>query len=101
MLVLNRDTNLIDFLHNELELKHEDIAVALRHRELDNAPLPMLLWQYGLVSIEQLEQIFDWLERDSERLLQSTLQRDYLIRNILNLSKDEGRSNKEEERTNK
>jgi Protein of unknown function (DUF2949) len=72
MPVLNRDTNLIDFLHNELELKHEDIAVALRHRELDNAPLPMLLWQYGLVSIEQLEQIFDWLERESERLLKSS-----------------------------
>ncbi|MBW4508367.1 MAG: DUF2949 domain-containing protein [Scytonematopsis contorta HA4267-MV1] len=72
MQVLNRDTNLIDFLHNELKLKNEDIAVVLRHRELDNAPLPMLLWQYGLVSIEQLEQIFDWLEQESERLLKSS-----------------------------
>jgi len=24
--------------------------------------LPMLLWQYGLVTIEQLDRIFDWLE---------------------------------------
>ena len=72
MPVLNRDTNLIDFLHNELDLNNEDIAVVLRHRELDNAPLPMLLWQYGLVSIEQLEQIFDWLEQESERLLKSS-----------------------------
>ncbi|WP_081403001.1 DUF2949 domain-containing protein [Scytonema hofmannii] len=36
--------------------------IALRKHELDNGPLAMLLWQYGLVDIEQLERIFDWLE---------------------------------------
>ncbi|WP_155834800.1 DUF2949 domain-containing protein [Leptolyngbya sp. PCC 6406] len=25
--------------------------------------LPMVLWQYGLVSLAQLEDIFDWLEQ--------------------------------------
>jgi hypothetical protein len=24
--------------------------------------LPMILWQYGLVTLEQLDRIFDWLE---------------------------------------
>jgi hypothetical protein len=57
----NNNIKLINFLHNELELSNADIAVALRHRELENGPLPMLLWQYGLVNLEQLERIFDWL----------------------------------------
>jgi Protein of unknown function (DUF2949) len=58
----NRDKKFINFLHNEIELTNADIAVALRHREFNNGPLPMLLWQYGLVDLEQLERIFDWLE---------------------------------------
>ncbi|NJL11467.1 MAG: DUF2949 domain-containing protein [Calothrix sp. SM1_7_51] len=78
MVVCNSDTKFINFLHNELELKSEDIAVALRHRESKNGPLPMLLWQYGLVSIEQLERIFDWLETQSEQVLQTNLEHDGL-----------------------
>ncbi|MDF5720059.1 MAG: DUF2949 domain-containing protein [Rhizonema sp. PD37] len=56
------DINFLNFLQNELALSTQDISVALRKRELDNDPLPMLLWQYGLVSLEQLEKILDWLE---------------------------------------
>ncbi|MBW4631058.1 MAG: DUF2949 domain-containing protein [Iphinoe sp. HA4291-MV1] len=56
------DVKFIDFLQNELALSTGDIAVALRKHEFDNGPLAMLLWQYGLVDIEQLERIFDWLE---------------------------------------
>ncbi|HLO85069.1 MAG TPA: DUF2949 domain-containing protein [Nostocaceae cyanobacterium] len=57
----NSDNKLLHFLHQELELSRSDIAVALRHQELYHGPLPMLLWQYGLVNLEQLEKILDWL----------------------------------------
>jgi hypothetical protein len=56
------NTQLIDFLQEELDLSATSIAIALRHSEQDPGPLPMILWQYGLVSLEELEQIFDWLE---------------------------------------
>ncbi|MGH7998373.1 MAG: DUF2949 domain-containing protein [Brasilonema sp.] len=59
------DIKFIDFLQKEFALSTVDIAVALRKHELDNSPLAMLLWQYGLVDIEQLERIFDWLEDQS------------------------------------
>jgi hypothetical protein len=62
----NSEKKLLHFLHHELELSNADIAVALRHRELDNGPIPMLLWQYGLVDLEQLERIFDWLVEHAE-----------------------------------
>ncbi|MGH1396152.1 MAG: DUF2949 domain-containing protein [Trichormus sp.] len=60
----HKDLELLAFLHNELELSHKDIAIALKHREFDHAPLPMLLWQYGLVNLEQLDKILDWLYKN-------------------------------------
>jgi hypothetical protein len=56
------DTGLVRFLLKELAISQESIDLALRRREQDPGPLPMVLWQYGLISLEQLEQIYDWLE---------------------------------------
>lgn len=52
---------LIDFLQDQLALSPLAIAMAIRLGEQNPGPLPMILWQYGLISLEQLEQIFDWL----------------------------------------
>lgn len=56
------DAEFINFLQTKLGISHSEIAVVLRHHKLDAGPLPMILWQYGLVSKEQLSRIFDWLE---------------------------------------
>jgi len=53
---------LIEFLQTELALPAESIALALRQTAEVPGMLPIVLWKYGLVSIYQLEQIFDWLE---------------------------------------
>jgi hypothetical protein len=55
-------TNLIRFLQEELSISTSSIEVALRHSEQDPGPLPMILWQYGLITLEELEQIYDWME---------------------------------------
>lgn len=52
----------IRFLQEDLAVSASGIKIALRHRENDPGPLPMILWQYGLVTIEQLDKIYDWLE---------------------------------------
>ena len=52
----------IRFLQEDLAISAASIAMALRHREQDPGPLPMILWQYGLITLEQLDQIYDWLE---------------------------------------
>jgi Protein of unknown function (DUF2949) len=52
----------ICFLQEELAISDLSIALALRHREQNHGPLPMILWQYGLVTLEQLDRIYDWLE---------------------------------------
>jgi hypothetical protein len=51
------------FLHEELEIEQSDLALALHKRQRSSDPLPMLLWQYGLISINQLQAILDWLDR--------------------------------------
>ncbi len=52
----------IRFLQEDLSLSTSSITLALRYREQNPGPLPMILWQYGLVSIEQLDRIYNWLE---------------------------------------
>ncbi|OWY64810.1 DUF2949 domain-containing protein [cyanobacterium TDX16] len=52
---------LLDFLQEQLAISPKAIAMVLRLNEQNPGPLPMLLWQYGLISLEQLEQIFDWM----------------------------------------
>jgi Protein of unknown function (DUF2949) len=58
-----KQTQLIQFLQDELAIPDNSIALALRHGE-DRSPntLSMVLWQYGLVTLEQLDRIFDWME---------------------------------------
>lgn len=55
-------TRFINFLKDELALSNDSLEMALRYREQDPGPLPMILWQYGLVTFEQLDRIYDWLE---------------------------------------
>jgi Protein of unknown function (DUF2949) len=58
-------TPFIQFLHDELGIPSEAIALACRDESHSPYLLPMVLWQYGLVSLEQLDQIFDWLDINS------------------------------------
>jgi hypothetical protein len=54
----------LNFLQADLAISKDSIELALRNlRQYSPVLLPMLLWQYGLVDLNQLEQIFDWLDR--------------------------------------
>ena len=55
-------SHLVEFLQEELSIAPSSIEMALRHSEQESGPLPMILWQYGLITLEQLERIYDWLD---------------------------------------
>lgn len=57
-----RVQNLISFLRDELAIPSSSIDLAVRHHADTPNLLPMVLWQYGLVTLEQLDRILDWLE---------------------------------------
>ncbi|MBF2063083.1 MAG: DUF2949 domain-containing protein [Calothrix sp. C42_A2020_038] len=52
----------LNFLQKDLAISATDLQLALRHPEQTLNLLPMILWQYGLITLNQLDQIFDWLQ---------------------------------------
>lgn len=57
-----RSSRLIKFLQEELAIPATSIKLALRHHKQDISQLPMILWGYGLITLPQLDLVFDWLE---------------------------------------
>ena len=51
---------LLQFLQLRLGLSPSALELGQRQAELEQAPLPIVLWSFGLLSLEQLEQVFDW-----------------------------------------
>ncbi len=57
-----KQEQLVRFLQNELAIPLASLTLALHQCEQVSGVLPIVLWQYGLISLDQLTQIFDWLE---------------------------------------
>ena len=55
-------TEFTQFLQQELALSRDDLAVVIKNQRQPGDPIPMLLWQYGLISLAQLQRIWDWLD---------------------------------------
>jgi hypothetical protein len=55
-------SKLVRFLQEDLDISSSSMAIALKYVEQDPGPLPMILWRYGLVTLEQLDRIYDWME---------------------------------------
>jgi len=47
-------------LRQELGLSDSALGLGLRQAELEQAPLPVVLWRFGLINLEQLDQLFAW-----------------------------------------
>jgi hypothetical protein len=56
-----QNTELGQFLHQELAISTSELILVTQRAKQLHAPLPMLLWEYGLITLEQLQRIFDWL----------------------------------------
>jgi hypothetical protein len=54
---------LLHFLEAELGLTCQAIETAQSLSQEVVGPLPMVLWQSGLIFLLQLEQVFDWQEQ--------------------------------------
>ena len=52
--------DLLQFLQRRLGLSPSALELGQRQAELEQAPLPIVLWSFGLLSLQQLEEVFDW-----------------------------------------
>ena len=56
---------LLQFLQRRLGLSPSALELGQRQAELEQAPLPIVLWSFGLLSLQQLEEVFDWQNSQS------------------------------------
>jgi hypothetical protein len=49
----------IQFLREDLRLPQSSIDLALKKSPVDRQVLPIVLWEYGLVTLSQLDAIYD------------------------------------------
>ncbi|MFM9110175.1 MAG: DUF2949 domain-containing protein [Prochlorococcaceae cyanobacterium] len=54
---------LIRFLRHQLGLSERSLEMGLRQSQLEQAPLPVVLWRFGLISLEQLDQVLAWQDQ--------------------------------------
>jgi hypothetical protein len=52
----------VNFLRQNLNLSDDSVQLALKQSQPDYSSLPIVLWQYGLVNLPELDQLYDWFE---------------------------------------
>jgi Protein of unknown function (DUF2949) len=57
------DPRFIEYLRQELGISETEIALANREQQPSVTELPIVLWNYGLIDLEKLGRIFDWMEK--------------------------------------
>jgi hypothetical protein len=51
---------LLRYLRSQLGLSESALALGIRQAQLEQAPLAVVLWRFGLISLQQLEQVLQW-----------------------------------------
>jgi len=54
---------LVSHLRLRLGLSDNALALGIRQAEQQQAPLPIVLWRFGLISLEQLDGVLGWQEQ--------------------------------------
>ena len=54
-------TEMIIYLFNEVGLKESSIELGIKLSKKNNTPLPILLWSYGMLTIEELDKLYSFL----------------------------------------
>jgi len=52
---------IITFLLEEIGLEESSIELGIKLSIKDNTPLPILLWSYGMLTIEELDSLYVFL----------------------------------------
>ena len=52
---------MINYLFNVLGLDESTIELGIKLSSKNNTPLPILLWSYGMLTIEELDKLYSFL----------------------------------------
>ena len=62
----NLSSEMIIYLFNVLGLDESTIELGIRLSIKNNTPLPILLWSYGMLTIEELDKLYSFLFQKME-----------------------------------
>ena len=51
---------MLRFLREKLGISENALALGQRQAEIEQAPLPVVLWSFGLLSLPQYQELLDW-----------------------------------------
>ena len=57
---------IIDYLFNEVGLEESSIELGLKLSVKNNTQLPIVLWSYGMLTIEELDKLYSFLFQKME-----------------------------------
>ena len=57
---------MIFYLFNDLGLEESSIELGIKLSKKNNTPLPILLWSYGMLTIEELDKLYTFLFQKME-----------------------------------
>ena len=57
---------MIEYLFNEVGLEESSIELGIKLSKKNNTPLPILLWSYGMLTIEELDKLYSFLFKKME-----------------------------------
>jgi len=52
---------MIIYLINQVGLEESSIELGIKLSKKNNTPLPILLWSYGMLTIEELDKLYSFL----------------------------------------
>ena len=58
--------NMIFFLLNEIGLNQSSIELGIKLSIRNNTPLPVLLWSYGMLNLEEMDKLYSFLYQKRE-----------------------------------
>ena len=56
-------TPLLEYLRHKLAIPTDALKMAVKFSEASMGSLPMVLWQYGLIDLQQLDEVLDWIDK--------------------------------------
>ena len=57
---------MIIYLFKEVGLKESSIELGIKLSKKNNTPLPILLWSYGMLTIDELDKLYSFLFKNPE-----------------------------------
>ena len=56
--------DLCDFIIDKLGISQSALELGIKRCTLENSPLPIVMWSYGLITLTQLKTILLWLKNN-------------------------------------